>query len=333
GQCGVDAKSIADKADSGQPPVSYVTSFEARCQQMDTLCQRLEVLTGQLSQSIGVLNQQPPASSSQNLLSDRVSVAEIVKSLPEIAALLSQATASPRQESIATANPNTYAGVAELDVNRGAIDDETEASSSDSEDDNDDFTPVVSTPSLTESAAGNLSQAGALVRDSYGCPRFVGGAANNLIVEAAKNLLPNLATATPSSTGASHETLNLRDLEIPSFVRGKLWPPLPYIPAPESLPRPPQYVSDLLVSLYFDKLHYIFPILIKPHFMNSYQKLLRAGPDYSSPKRGRFLMVFFAVCACASGLLPSNLESGLPGIDFYQKALLIVGLRGRKGPY
>ncbi|KAL4409672.1 hypothetical protein CABS03_09511 [Colletotrichum abscissum] len=202
--------------------------------------------------------------------------------------------------------------------------DEFETSSSNSEDENDDFTSVVSTSRLRKSAAEDLTQAGALVQDSYGRPRFVGGAANNLIVEAAKSLLPNLATTTPSSTGASHETPNLPDLEIPSFVHGKVWPPLPYVPAPESLPRPPQYVSDLLVSLYFDKLHYIFPILIKPHFMKGYQKLLRAGPDFSSPKRGRFLMVFFAVCACASGLLPSNLESGLPGIDFYQKALLIL---------
>ncbi|KAK1445826.1 hypothetical protein CMEL01_10069 [Colletotrichum melonis] len=303
----------------------YVTSFEARCQQMDTLCQRLEVLTGQLSQSVDVLNKQPPAPASQNQPSGRVSAAEIINSFPRLAALLSQATASPRQESITNANPNAYAGVAELDVNTGAIDDETEVFSPDnSEDYNDDSTSVESTFRLTKPAAEELSQAGALVRDSYGRLRFVGGAASNLIVEAARNLLPNLATTMPSSTGASHETPNLPDLEIPSFVRGKLWPPLPYIPAPESLPRPPQYVSDLLVSLYFDKLHYIFPILIKPHFMNRYQKLLRAGPDSSSPKRGRFLMVFFAVCACASGLLPSNLESGLPGIDFYQKALLIL---------
>ncbi|KAK1486888.1 hypothetical protein CABS01_13021 [Colletotrichum abscissum] len=194
---------------------------------MDTLCQRLEVLTGQLSQSIGVLNQQPPVPASQNQPTDRISAAEVIKSLPELAALLSQATASPRQESRATENSSSYAGVAELDVNADVIDDEFETSSSNSEDENDDFTSVVSTSRLRKSAAEDLTQAGALVQDSYGRPRFVGGAANNLIVEAAKSLLPNLATTTPSSTGASHETPNLPDLEIPSFVHGKVWPPLP----------------------------------------------------------------------------------------------------------
>ncbi|KAK1657541.1 fungal-specific transcription factor domain-containing protein [Colletotrichum godetiae] len=304
----------------------YVTSFEARCQQMDTLCQRLEVLTGRLSQSIGVLNQQSPASTSQNQPSECIKVAEILKSLPGFATLVSQATTLPaRQDLAADTDLDMYAGSAELEDNTRAIDEEIGTSSSNSEDDDDDdSSTVVDTLRLAESSAEDLGQAGALVRDSYGLPRFVGGAANNLIVEAAKSLLPNLITNTPSSTGTSHETPNLPDLEIPSFVPGRLWPPLPYIPGPESLPRPPQYVSDLLVSLYFDKLHYTFPILIKPHFMNRYQKLLRSGTDSSSPKRGRFLMVFFAVCACASGLLPSNLESGLPGIEFYQRSLLIL---------
>ncbi|KAK1496618.1 hypothetical protein CTAM01_08256 [Colletotrichum tamarilloi] len=152
----------------------YVTSFEARCQQMDTLCQRLEVLTGQLSQSIDVLNKQPHAPASQNQPSGRVSPAEIINSFPRLEALLSQATASPRQESITNANPNAYAGVAELDVNTGAIDDETELFSPDnSEDYNDDSTSVESTFRLTKPAAEELSQAGALVRDSYGRLRYV----------------------------------------------------------------------------------------------------------------------------------------------------------------
>lgn len=150
-----------------------MTSFEARCQQMDTLCQRLEVLTGQLSQSIGALSQQSPALANHNQPSDSVSAAEIIKSLPELAALLSQATASPRQESRAIANPNSYASVAELDVNTGVIDAESDTSSSNNKDDNDDFTPGVCTFSLTKSAAENLGQAGALVRDSYGRPRYV----------------------------------------------------------------------------------------------------------------------------------------------------------------
>lgn len=153
--------------------------------------------------------------------------------------------------------------------------------------------------------------------------RFVGGATHNILIEAAKSLLPTGLTTTPSSTGATQSALSTDDLELPHFVRGKVWPEMPFIPKPEDLPRPPQYIADLLIGLYFDKLHHTFPVLFRPHFMRRYQKLLKAGRDFSSPKHGRFLMVFFAVCACSSSLLPSNSGGELPGIDYYQKALLM----------
>lgn len=121
----------------------------------------------------------------------------------------------------------------------------------------------------------------------------------------------------------TQSALSTDGLELPVFGRGKVWPELPSIPKPEDLPRPPQYIADLLTSLYFDKLHYTFPVLFRPHFMRRYRKLLAAGRDCSSPKHRRFLMVFFAVCACSSSLLPSNSGSELPGFDYYQKALLV----------
>lgn len=130
-------------------------------------------------------------------------------------------------------------------------------------------------------------------------------------------------TTTPSSTGVSQSALSTDDHEHPHFVRGKGWPELPFVPKPEDLPRPPRYISDLLISLYFDKLHYTFPVLFRPHFMRRYRKFMATGRDCSSHKHRCFLMVFFAVCACSSSLLPSNSGSELPGIAYYQKALLV----------
>ena len=109
---------------------------------------------------------------------------------------------------------------------------------------------------------------------------------------------------------------------MPFFVQGKTWPELPFLPKPEQLSRPPHYVAELLIRLYFDKLHYSFPVLFKPSFMKRYHQMLRSGPDPSVVQR-RFLLIFYAVCACASSLLPSASESGFPGIDYYEKALLL----------
>jgi hypothetical protein len=127
---------------------------------------------------------------------------------------------------------------------------------------------------------------------------------------------PGSASTVPNATAAA-------DLEFPLFIHGSVWPELPYLPKPEQLSRPPKYVADLLVNLYFDQLHYTFPVLYKPHFMQKYQQLLRPVPGTSSAADRRFLMVFFAVCACASGLLPGPPDRRLAGLEHYEKALLL----------
>lgn len=44
------------------------------------------------------------------------------------------------------------------------------------------------------------------------------------------------------------------------------WPDLVrFLPLPENLSRPPRYVADILIRLYFDELHCAFPVLSKLH--------------------------------------------------------------------
>ncbi|KAF4921621.1 Cutinase transcription factor 1 alpha [Colletotrichum viniferum] len=303
----------------------YTTSFEARCQQMDSLCQRLETLTSQLSRSLEAMHQSPGAGSLASPSEDLLRAAQVLNSLPNVQeSVLGLRNASHVQgPETGNLDGNIHANrvLAPLRVRQSHVNDDLlDSSDSDDSDTNNDQRQDGPAEGRDDDGIG---QVGALVGDSYGRPRFIGGATHNILIEAAKSLLPAGLTTTPSSTGASQSVLSTDDLELPLFVRGKVWPELPFIPKPEDLPRPPQYIADLLISLYFDKLHYTFPVLFKPHFMRRYQKLLKAGRDCSSPKHRRFLMVFFAVCACSSSLLPSNSESELPGIEYYQKALLM----------
>ena len=149
-----------------------------------------------------------------------------------------------------------------------------------------------------------------------------------MLIEAVKSLPPPLPPPSSSTaTGPSLAPFQPREtsdsVEIPFFIRGKTWRDLPFLPKPEQLSRPPQYIADLLVGLYFDKLHYTFPVLFKPHFMQQYRHLHRAGPDVPAARDRRFLMVFFGVCACASSLLPGDSERGFAGIEYYEEALLL----------
>jgi hypothetical protein len=147
-----------------------------------------------------------------------------------------------------------------------------------------------------------------------------------VMIEALKSLSPAAAEGnSPLSPAESRrsEKGNISNLELPFFVRGVTWPELPYLPKAEQLVRPPRYISDLLINLYFDQLHFTMPVLYKQHFMQRYNILMneRSASNVDSG----FLSVFFAVCACASGLLPREPGSSPmhTGLQYYQSAILL----------
>lgn len=145
-----------------------------------------------------------------------------------------------------------------------------------------------------------------------------------VMIEALKTLSPEAGTGhSPTTPESRNHDISTSILELPFFDRGKTWPPLPYLPKVEQLAKPPRYISDLLVNLYFDQLHFTMPVIYKPYFMQRYSLFLgdRSGRSVDTG----FLSVFFAVCACASGLLPR--QPGNPGnftgIQYYESALLL----------
>ncbi|KAF7540679.1 hypothetical protein G7054_g1158 [Neopestalotiopsis clavispora] len=286
-------------------------SFEARCQQLDLFCQRLEGLAGQLSQTVESLARAkigPPGTFMEDEL---VQAANALRSLPDAGAHMPL----PLDPSLTETGPAVHQ---EIEDEAGQ-DNQDESDSEAFEDDGLDFS--VDQNDKTE-------KFGSLVTDSYGKLRFVGGATNSVLIEAIQSLSPSGQSAVSDSPGmlsVSRGTANentTQPLEVPLFVHGQRWPELPHLPKAEQLSRPPQYIADLLVNLYFDQLHYTLPVLHKPHFLARY-KSLNSSRSSDQPDK-RFLSVFFAVCACAASLLPSDGKSSrFPGLDYYEKSLLL----------
>jgi hypothetical protein len=143
-----------------------------------------------------------------------------------------------------------------------------------------------------------------------------------VIIEALKTLAPTTAaTSTPDSCNTWTTDSNI---ELPFFKRGQIWPRLSYLPQAEALPRPPRYISDMLINVYFEQLHFTLPVIYKPQFMARYKLLLMASQQGKNVDAA-FLAVFFAVCACASGLLPRGLgnATAFTGLDFYESAMVL----------
>lgn len=125
-------------------------------------------------------------------------------------------------------------------------------------------------------------------------PRFIGGATNLMLIDAAQHLSPKTNRATSGTTVVDPTISNVAgasthqddEAEIPLFVRGRLWPQLPWLPKPEQLTRPSQYESDLLVGLYFDRIHHTFPAIFKPHFMTRYRRMLASNGSLAPRRAG-----------------------------------------------
>ncbi|RDW63254.1 hypothetical protein BP6252_10799 [Coleophoma cylindrospora] len=192
---------------------------------------------------------------------------------------------------------------------------------------------VVEEDAVEEEDESNLEEEGELTQnnpidhvmtvDSYGKLRFVGGTSTMVIIEALKSLTPTTST---SSTHDSCTTGTLDSaIELPFFKRGQIWPRLSYLPQADDLPRPPRYISDMLINLYFEQLHFTLPVIYKPQFMARY-RLLLANTQQGTNVDAAFLAVFFAVCACASGLFPrqSGNLTAFPGLDFYECAMVLL---------
>lgn len=146
------------------------------------------------------------------------------------------------------------------------------------------------------------------------------------MIDAMKSLSPSFNGQEPSPQAPSdsdHQSPSI--LELPFFNRGTTWPRLPYLPRPEQLVRPPKYIADLLIDLYFSKLHYTMPILYKPHFMQRYNLLIETGKHSGMELDAGFLAVLFAVWACASALLPRDPTTfnTFTGIQYYENAITL----------
>ncbi|OJK04009.1 hypothetical protein ASPACDRAFT_1852925 [Aspergillus aculeatus ATCC 16872] len=261
----------------------YATSLEERCQHMDKLCIRLEGLAQTLSQYI----------TRAQAINHSCNASNQIGQYPTVGS-------SPPATAISTDH------LSEKTSYKAAVEPSTAS-------------PIASHPTSPPPAyRASADLVGHMVADSYGRLRYVGGVANNMVIEAVQSLSP-----TSDQTSCEQSSFIRRsEVELPFFTRDKTWPDLPYLPQAREMTRPPRYISDLLVDIYFERLHYTFPILYQPDFMIQYEKL-KDTRDLTGFDRG-FLSVFFAVCACASGLLPQAPgASTLAGVEFYQKALLM----------
>ena len=147
-----------------------------------------------------------------------------------------------------------------------------------------------------------------------------------LMIEALNILSPtgDIHSSSPHASEAC-DSEGTTVFELPFFNRSQTWPRLACLPRPEQLERPPRYLADVLINLYFDHLNYTMPVVYKPHFMRRYELLMSNSSNMSADIDTGFLATFFGVCACAAGLLPRETESSstFAGFKYYENAIML----------
>lgn len=272
-------------------PFRFLATLDERFQKVDTLCHRMEMMMARFDEVVGSLE----------TIRQQVPQANVYAHQP----MQNEQGIKSHQGDLMSAKG------AQVPLSENSRVEEAEESEDENED-TDDEPPM------------NM-QDHVMTRDSYGKLRYVGGTGTMVMIEALKSLSPETGIGNSPATPVDlrHPETNMSILELPFFDRGRTWPPLPFLPKPEQLIRPPRYVSDLLVNLYFDQLHFTMPVIYKPYFMQRYNTFIndRSGKTVDTG----FLSVFFAVCACASGLLPREPRNPgmFTGLQYYESALLL----------
>lgn len=140
---------------------------------MDTLCERLETLISHLSRSLEAMHRSPRAGPIGSQTEDQMIAAQAVNSLPNLQASVAGLRTFPRVHDAGTTldgdmHPNR--AVRLLRVRQSHVNDELQEDSSGRED-SDTKDDECQNGNAEEREDGHVSQAGALLRDSYSRPR------------------------------------------------------------------------------------------------------------------------------------------------------------------
>ncbi|KIJ70318.1 hypothetical protein HYDPIDRAFT_77537 [Hydnomerulius pinastri MD-312] len=226
-----------------------------------------------------------------------------------------------------TAGPSTAAGITGDDTlppasavlqamsSKAAADTRTEDSSS----------PESSGIKMEDDVSESFGQ---LALDEHGHMRWIGGSSTMSLIQSFRALTTNpLHRVSPMEEDPRAPGPSVNKLYFPASVFfGKVHA----LPGAEEVEYPDEDLCDKLVDAYFERLHFLMPILDKPSFMTRYKKLMgkRAETDFIQAE-APFISVVFAVFACAarlvidSRLTSERADDGGMGMVYYERALIL----------
>ncbi|KAF5370087.1 hypothetical protein D9758_001267 [Tetrapyrgos nigripes] len=188
-----------------------------------------------------------------------------------------------------------------------------------------------SSPSSAVKIEDDVSeQFGQLALDEHGHLRWIGGSSTMSLIQSFRSL-----TTAPTHRISPMEEdplapgPNVNKLYFPASVFfGKIHSALP---GPEEVEYPERDLADKMVNAYFERFHYLMPVLDKTTFLQQYNHVMNNVTDrHLARTETALISLVFSVFACAANLVQDDrlLVSGRPdeggmGMVYYERALIL----------
>ncbi|KAF9057367.1 fungal-specific transcription factor domain-containing protein [Panaeolus papilionaceus] len=170
---------------------------------------------------------------------------------------------------------------------------------------------------------------GQLALDEYGHMRWIGGSSTMSLIQSFKALTTSpLHRISPMEEDPQAPGPSVNKLYFPATVFfGKVHA----LPGPEEVEFPAPDLAQKLVDAYFQRFHFLLPVIDKPSFIKKYNEVMEKSHDLEVIRsETAFLSLLFALFACAASLVqdprlnPSGRQDdGGMGMVYYERALIL----------
>ncbi|KAG8858883.1 hypothetical protein FRC20_011924 [Serendipita sp. 405] len=163
---------------------------------------------------------------------------------------------------------------------------------------------------------------GQMALDAEGHLRWIGGSSTMTLIETFRN-----ETAAQEEEGATPSSDLSEEPNVLYFPTGLGFGKLRALPSAEEVEYPDRDLADKLVEAYFERFHFLLPVLDKPSFLHRYTRLMDNDGKGELPG---FVAVVFAVFTCAARFLDDPRIKSEHYMDprgtamiFYERAMML----------
>ncbi|KAF8450778.1 fungal-specific transcription factor domain-containing protein [Boletus edulis BED1] len=169
---------------------------------------------------------------------------------------------------------------------------------------------------------------GQLALDDHGHLRWIGGSSTMSLIQSFRAITTNpLHRVSPMEEDPRAPGPSANKLYFPASV---FFGKLRALPGADEVEYPDEDLCNKLIDTYFERLHFLMPMLDKPSFMARYKRLMGKRSDTAFIQvEAPFMSIVFAIFACTARLVndqrltSDRLDDGGMGMDFYERALIL----------